>query len=72
MAWLVLFLLLLANSFHLFQRAKEGDFPSCLGFVTVLSLGKQEFAEHDPILKTITLTIGQTLPVISLPTPPQS
>lgn len=65
-------LLLLANRFHLFQKAKEGDFPSCLSFVTVLSQGKQEFAEHDPILKTITLTIGQTLPVISLPTPPQS
>lgn len=37
--------------------------------MTVLSLGKQEFAEHDPILKTITLTIGQTLPVISLSHP---
>ena len=45
----------------------EGDragFSGCLGFVIASSLDKQELTEHDPILKTITLIIGQTLPVI--------
>lgn len=43
---------------------------SCLGFVIASSLDKQELTEHDPILKTITLIIGQTLPVMSFPNPP--